>query len=88
MTPQEALHEISIKAHQYTDDIKLIISKDCYKEIINALEKQIPKKPIDKTLEYDGYYGRCLDCNRVIYDYKDRNRCYNCGQALDWSDTE
>lgn len=88
MTPQEALHEISIKAHQYTDDIKMIISKDCYKEIVNALEKQIPKKPIDKTLEYDGYYGRCPDCNRVIYDYKDRHRCYNCGQALDWSDTE
>ena len=56
--------------------------------IMEALEKQIPKKPIDKTLEYDGYYGRCPDCNRVIYDYKDRNRCYNCGQSLDWSDKE
>lgn len=44
MTPQEALHEISIKAHQYTDDIKMIISKDCYKEIVNALEKQITEK--------------------------------------------
>ena len=56
--------------------------------VMEALEKQIPKKPIDKTLEYDGYYGRCPGCNRVIYDYKDRNRCYNCGQALDWRDSK
>lgn len=88
MTPQEALHEISIKAHQYTDDIKLIISKDCYKEIVNALEKQIPKKPIDKTLEYDGCYGLCPCCNKVLSERKDFARCWSCGQALDWSDTE
>ena len=87
MTPQEALNLLNdtdfAEKHQgkeeYTD--MLLMCKE-------ALEKQIPKKPTDKTLEYDGYYGRCPGCNRVIYDYKDRNRCYNCGQALDWSDTE
>ena len=61
---------------------------DILPELVSLREKQTPKKPINKTLEYDGYYGRCPDCNRVIYDYKDRHRCYNCGQALDWSDTE
>lgn len=87
MTPQEALNLLNdtefAEKHQgkeeYTD--MLLMCKE-------ALEKQIPKKPTDKTLEYDGCYGRCPGCNRVIYDYKDRNRCYNCGQALDWSDTE
>lgn len=88
MTQSEALHEISIKAHQYTDDIKMIISKDCYKELINSLEKQIPKKILDKTLEFDGYYGLCPCCNKVVGESKDFNRCWYCGQALDWSDTE
>ena len=94
MTPQEAIKNIddildspylcdeSIDYQLTTYDI------ECLEKAKEALEKQIPKKPTDKTLEYDGYYGRCPGCNRVIYDYKDRNRCYNCGQALDWGDTE
>lgn len=88
MTPNEALHEISIKAHQYTDDIKVIISKDCYKEIVNALEKQIPKKLLHKSLEYDGYYGNCPCCRAILYEGKSFKRCSGYGQALDWSDTK
>ena len=89
MTPQEAICAIKYACNwngsgQYTSD-ELTEAK---RIVCEATEKQIPKKPTDKTLEYDGYYGRCPGCNRVIYDYKDRNRCYNCGQALDWSDTE
>ena len=89
MTPQEAICAIKYACNwngsgQYTSD-ELTEAK---RIVCEATEKQIPKKPTDKTLEYDGYYGRCPGCNRVIYDYKDRNRCYNCGQALDWSDTK
>lgn len=94
MTPQKALEILEMFLHKQCNlqrtefaysDIEVYCAVSMAK---NALEKQIPKKPTDKTLEYDGYYGRCPGCNRVIYDYKDRNRCYNCGQALDWSDTE
>lgn len=45
MTPQEALLEIRNKAFRNTDDYEIKISKNCYKEIITALEKQIPKIP-------------------------------------------
>lgn len=85
MTPHEAIQFLkeTIAGCHILRDRQL---KAVCEESINALEKQIPKKPIDKTLEYDGYYGKCPDCKKVIYDYKDRNRCYNCGQALDWRD--
>ena len=49
---------------------------------IEALEKQIPKKPekILKAFEYR--FGDCPNCNKssdVNYKY-----CKNCGQKLDW----
>ena len=91
MTPATAIEHIKKVAFCVENEIEEIKASKFITALntaIEALEKQIPKKPTDKTLEYDGYYGRCPGCNRVIYDYKDRNRCYNCGQALDWSDTE
>jgi hypothetical protein len=69
--------------------------------IVNALKKQIPKKPdtkitnrgIDITGEYDidsDYlcpFCECVvgDCDAEEHFY---NYCPDCGQALDWSDTE
>lgn len=61
---------------------------------VEAVEKQIPKKPIGKT---DPMFGdvmtvcpKCGNANLVnpfvrsrVYDY-----CPNCGQALDWSGFE
>ena len=62
---------------------------------INALEKQIPKKP---TYEGDGYapdgmfiWGEwiCPCCGRRYeVDYDDYDYCPDCGQKLDWSDVE
>lgn len=64
---------------------------------INALEKQIPKKP---DYEGDGYadgvlvYDRaiCPACGNDDFEYGTNNWgckfCPDCGQALDWSDTE
>lgn len=51
---------------------------------INALEKQIPKKPIFDNYHRAGY--RCPDCNNTNpWGYK---HCKHCGQKLDWSDTD
>ena len=60
---------------------------------IQALEKQIPKKP---TYEGDGYAPDgtfvwdewlCPCCGkRYEVDYDDYDYCPNCGQKLDWSD--
>ena len=63
---------------------------------INALEKQIPKKP---EYEADGYadgelvydYAKCPICGHDFeYGINDWgcNYCSDCGQKLDWSDEE
>lgn len=52
-----------------------------YKKVIDAIDKQIPKKP--KNREGTTYfYCPCCDSNN-IYEY-----CGDYGQALDWSDTK
>ena len=53
---------------------------------IEALDKQIPKKP------YIGKYGGkcwCPSCNdEDEMDIYGTSYCPNCGQAIDWSDEE
>jgi hypothetical protein len=64
-------------------ETKIVLNE---KAVLNALEKQIPKKPKDYPLSD----GQCPSCNAVFdYDWKAKSRfCQNCGQALDWSDEE
>ena len=62
---------------------------------INALEKQIAKKPI--AIDYKKYMDTvknalflkgsywCPNCNHVV---KCGTYCSDCGQKLDWSDEE
>lgn len=86
MTPQEALLEIRNKAFRNTDDYEIKISKNCYKEIITALEKQIPKETVptsDNVFEF----GNCPNCGKefnseLIGEYE-ITHCPYCGQALD-----
>jgi uncharacterized Zn finger protein (UPF0148 family) len=59
-------------------------------------EKETPKKPISKRLYYNCHNGECdktfihycpvCNFNSVEKDYA--NFCPNCGQKLDWSDTD
>ena len=50
--------------------------------VIEALEKQIPKKPI-----YKGNGNiECPSCNCEAFRY--HNYCWNCGQALKWGGAE
>lgn len=67
------------------------------KKAIEALEKQIPKKPnsIEKFRNDNGCIakkGKCPCCNMIVIDYIDGygdvDSCFLCGQALDWSDEE
>ena len=55
---------------------------------IGALEKQIPKKVINKGHLY-AYACFCPVCNSIVSSappYDEANYCYKCGQALDWSE--
>ena len=64
---------------------------------IQALEKQIAKKPI-KTDSYRGILKRvyayaCPTCGNVclekyMNERQDTMFCWDCGQKLDWSDEE
>ena len=80
MTPKEAL-DILDETFTGKLEAKIVWSK--------ALEKQIPKKPI--ILGYREGRGvntisyTCPICHKHI---SRDNFCKNCGQALDWSDTE
>ena len=70
--------------------------KKAFRFAINALEKQIPKKPIMKPYyeDIEEEYLCCPTCgeiltDRIPLDNKDFYfHCLNCGQKLDWSDEE
>ena len=96
MTDSEAKKEIEHNVFCNTDNFEMTISKECYKTIINALEKQIQKKPIMKPYyeDMEEEYLCCPTCgeiltDRIPMDNKDFYfHCLNCGQKLDWSDEE
>ena len=46
MTESEAKKEIEHNVFCNTDNFEMTISKECYKTIINALNKQIARKPV------------------------------------------
>ena len=68
--------------------------KEAFQMAINALEKQIPKKPIMKPyyVDMEEEYLCCPTCgeiltDRIPLDNKDFYfHCLNCGQKLNWSD--
>lgn len=70
-------------------------TSDDMKNVIDALDKQIPKCP---DLEGDGYddngeliydTGYCPNCRHEFEVYYDATKyCPNCGQHLDWSNIE
>ena len=67
-------------------------NKELHSLIDVALEKQIPKKPIDNRYPW----AICPVCGGSVYVEKvqehiqnnETTYCEHCGQALDWSDTE
>ena len=57
---------------------------------IQALEKQIPKRPIkskEQRIRYVNTYY-CPTCNLSFTGFNIAKWCYHCGQKLDWSDKE
>ena len=65
-----------------------------YDMAIEALEKQIPKKPY---LSGDGYWNgqlvydtwTCPNCSKSYeVDYDNYDYCPECGQRIDWSEVE
>lgn len=88
MTEIEAKKEIEHNVYHNTDDYEMKISKECYKTMINVLEKQVAKKP--KKIEVEGYRYtdtyKCPTCGGNFSGTGIADYCYHCGQRLDWSD--
>jgi hypothetical protein len=72
-----ALSALDILKHTQSGDESDI--KETIQCAISALEKQIPKK----VLPYNNFENHC-ECGAIVKSYC--KFCYECGQALDWSE--
>ena len=84
MTYEEAIKHFKSLQKRYTKEHN---GRMCEKVnlALEALYKQILKKPIEKYTDHDGTEaGLCPFCNEGV-DEK-MNFCSYCGQAIDWSD--
>ena len=89
MTESEAI-EIVRKEKEYMDSHAGRAQSEAFQIAINALEKQIAKKPLNITKvkdgnKYVGLIGKCPCCNDIV---DESNIVCDCGQKLDWSDEE
>ena len=81
LTPQEAIRELSYDNTAYGGKC----TKEVRETAINALEKQIPKKPIF----YNGTNrADCPICRKIVRGISKPfgDWCSGCGQKLDWSE--
>ena len=85
MTESEALKDIKENILPCVGGKSLVVA-------INALEKQIPKKPniegdgyADGQLVYDTWICPCCE-NHYEIDYDNYDYCPNCGQHIDRSE--
>lgn len=87
MTYEEAI-EILQEEHDYCQEMNYVVK--ALEVAIKALEKQMPKKPIEDCC-YDEPCV-CPNCGCDVINQADNDyqfeHCYHCGQSLDWSDTK
>lgn len=56
---------------------------------MNALEKQIPTKPINEPINQSLHYKLCPRCRKKISDLEWKQEyCWKCGQAIKWTEGE
>lgn len=91
MTAEEAIKTIQIAIAEVEWNYPLDYSI-AFKTAIKALEKQIPKKPINEKCYYicpccRGELG-VSDDDIFIYKLSMPKYCSNCGCVLDWSEVK
>ena len=80
MTPQKAIKILQTDFRIYSIEE----CKEATSMAIQALEKQIPKKPKDIGHFCEIYVCPCCETSILLKP----SYCENCGQVLDWSDEE
>ena len=94
MTESEAKKEIEHNVFCNTDNFEMTISKECYKTIINALNKQIARKPVcieDKMWCCPVCDNHLLPKwveypNKLMPKTAGLPHCMSCGQKIDWNE--
>ena len=94
MTKSEAKKEIEHNVYCNTDNFEMTISKECYKTIINALNKQIARKPdcIEDRMWCCPVCDNHLLPKWVKYPTELMPKteglphCMSCGQKIDWNE--
>ena len=93
MTESEAI-EIVRKEKAYMDSHAGRAQSETFQIAINALEKQIPKKPIFDFNSSDTSSKFHCTCGKIIWVHHDigtmdnndaPNYCSNCGLKFDWN---
>lgn len=82
----KSIEDVLNSDYHYDESLGYQLTSDDFEwleEAKGALEKQIPKKPICRKYTDD---TRCPVCNTFVLIHN--KYCIECGQALDWSDTE
>ena len=90
MTESEAIAELRRKAYRTTCYGNKVLEHEENLVAIEALEKQIPKKPIkseNQVVRYVNTYY-CPICELGITGTNIAKWCYHCGQKIDWSDVD
>ena len=90
MTEREAITKLKRKAYRTTCYGNKVLEHEENLVAIEALEKQIPKKPIkseNQVVRYVNTYY-CPTCELGITGTNIAKWCYHCGQKIDWSDED
>lgn len=62
----------------------LNVSNELNKSLEELVDKDTPKKILDKKEELHGMSFICPNCGKKIYTNFIRNYCGECGQRLEW----
>ena len=89
MTNQEAINDLKVILSEITECEESIcyitdVDAEPLRLAIQALEKQIPKKPSQDSIGLY-YFPTCPNCHKELESYD--HHC-ECGQALDWEGIE
>lgn len=88
MTIDEAIKRLDRNAYRTTCYGNRVVEHEENLIAIQALEKQIAKKPIkieNQVVRYVNTYY-CPTCELGITGTNIAKWCYHCGQKIDWSD--
>ena len=86
MKPEEAIKTIKVALAEVEWDYPMDYTV-AFEEAIEALEKQIPKKPVDNP--EDGWF-ECPNCGLIVWVYYGTGETHHCdcGQRLAWEGIE